>query len=106
MYGIYYYIQQPSGVTTELRNFCVIAVTIGTKEAVTIGTKEEHIPTNALNVLIERLESLGIYTWANLRRFRKDKHGRKKRLETWMIYALFKSQEVYMAWLNNLMKLS
>jgi hypothetical protein len=81
-----------------LKTFCVIAVTF--------GTNEDHIPLNALHLLEERLESLRIFNWTDLRRFRKDKSGRKKHLERWMNFALFKSVKVYTAWLNNSVKLS
>ena len=84
-------------MSTELKWFCVTAVTL--------GTNEDDIPTNALDVLVERLESLRIFTWTDLREFRKDRHGRKQHLEYWMILALFKSQKVYTEWrYNNPMK--
>ena len=85
-------------MSTDLRNFCVTAVTF--------GTNEDDIPTNALGVLLERLESLKIFNWTDLREFGRDKSGRKKHLESWMIFALFKSVKVCTAWQNNPMKLS
>ena len=79
-------------MSTELKRFCVTAVTF--------GTEEDHIPINALDVLEERLKSLRIFNWTDLRRFRKDKRGRKKHLERWMNDALFKSVKVFTAWRN------
>ena len=79
-------------MSTELKRFCVTAVTF--------GTKEDHIPINALDALEERLKSLRIFNWTDLREFRKDKTGRKKHLEFWMEFALFKSVIVNNVWRN------
>ena len=85
-------------MSTELKSFCVTAVTF--------GTNEDDIPTNALGVLIERLESLRIFNWTDLRTFRRDRKGRRKQLERWMNDALFKSVKVCTAWQNSHMKFS
>ena len=80
-------------MTEDLRRFCVTAVLYGTEDA--------KLPKNALEILVGRLEKLGILNWTHLRQFRDapaKKSELKSTLEGWMYYALFKSEKVCTAW--------
>ncbi len=77
-------------MSTDLKSFCLLAVMF--------GTQEKDIPAYALDVLVERLESLRILNWTDLRKFHKD--SRKRDLDHWMDFALYKSKKVNIAWRN------
>jgi|LakMenE18May11ns_1017448.scaffolds.fasta_scaffold8401699_1 hypothetical protein len=79
-------------MTKDLRRFCVTAVLH--------GTEDSKLPKNALEILVGRLEKLGILNWTDLRRFRDapaQKAELKNTLEHWMYYALYKSEKVWTA---------
>lgn len=64
------------------------------------GTEDAKLPKNALEILVGRLEKLGILNWTDLRRYRDtpaQKSELKNTLEGWMYYALFKSEKVWTA---------